>query len=69
VTKEELDRKLDRLAKKRDYCVDVLGKPLLGLTYQMEIDKLVAAYETQGHLHDIAQDFSRATSNPKSEQP
>jgi hypothetical protein len=41
MTKEDLDRKLDQLAKKRDYCVDILVKPLLGLTYQMEIDKLV----------------------------
>ena len=48
MTKEELDRKLDQLAKKRDHCTDVLGKPLLGLTYQMEIDKLVAAHETEG---------------------
>ena len=50
MTKEELDRKLYRLAKKRDHCVEVLGKPMLGLTYQMEIDQLVAAY-TRQELH------------------
>jgi len=44
MTKEEFERKLDKLAKKRDHCVDVLGKPLLGLTYQDEIDKLVTAH-------------------------
>lgn len=44
MTKEEYERKLDLLAKKRDRVVDVLGKPLLGLTYQMEIDNLVAAH-------------------------
>lgn len=48
MTKEELDRKLDQLAKKRDHCTDVLGKPLLGWTYQQEIEKLLAAHETEG---------------------
>jgi hypothetical protein len=45
MTKQELDAKLDRLAKKRDNAVDVLGKPFLGLAYQQEIDALVAAHQ------------------------
>lgn len=52
MTQEELDRKLDQLAKKRDHCVDVLGKPLLGLTYQMEIDKLVHEHRGQTFVTD-----------------
>ena len=38
----EIQRKIDAAAKKRDHACDVLNKPLLGLTYQMEIDKLLA---------------------------
>jgi hypothetical protein len=45
MTKQELDAKLDRLAAKRDHTVDVLGKPLLGWTYQKEINDLVAAHQ------------------------
>lgn len=45
MTREEIERKIELAAKKRDHVVDVLGKPLLGLTYQMEIDKLAAELE------------------------
>ena len=45
MTTDEINRKIDLLAKKRDHCVDVLGKPLLGLTYQMEINELAALLE------------------------
>ncbi len=37
-----IESQLDKLARKRDYAADVLGKPMLALTYQMEIDKLAA---------------------------
>lgn len=37
----DVKAQLDRLAEKRDHAADVLGKPLLALTYQMEIDKIL----------------------------
>jgi hypothetical protein len=45
MTKEQLDQKLDVLAKKRDHAADTLNKPLLAWTYQDEINKLVDAFE------------------------
>lgn len=44
MTNDELQQKLDALAKKRDHCTDVLGKPMLGWTYQNEIDALIAKH-------------------------
>lgn len=44
MSKEELDKKLDQLAKKRDHAADVLNKPLLAWTYQREIDELLSMY-------------------------
>lgn len=40
-TEEEINREIDRLAKKRDYAADVMNDPLLAIAYQQEIDKLV----------------------------
>lgn len=37
----DIDRKIDIAARKRDQCCDELNKPLLGLTYQAEIDRLI----------------------------
>ncbi len=42
---EEMKKKISDLAKKRDYCTDVLGKPLLGWTYQDEIDRIISAHK------------------------
>ena len=41
----EVERRIEQLARKRDYAADVLGKPILALTYQQEIDKLVRERE------------------------
>lgn len=43
--RDDINQSIDIAAKKRDHAVDVLGKPLLGLTYQMEIDKLLEQLE------------------------
>lgn len=37
----DMQQKIDSLAAKRDHAADVLNKPALALSYQMEIDKLV----------------------------
>lgn len=37
-----INAKIDQLAKKRDYAADVMDNALLSLTYQREIDQLVA---------------------------
>ncbi len=42
MTRDEINSEIDRLAKKRDLCCDVLKKPALGLSYQQEIDRLAA---------------------------
>lgn len=44
MTQDELDRKLDRIAKKRDYAADVMNNPILAWSYQQEIDKLLAEH-------------------------
>jgi hypothetical protein len=41
LARHELNLRIELAAKKRDHACDVLGKPLLGMTYQMEIDRLV----------------------------
>lgn len=46
VLREDINRSIEIAAKKRDHACDVLGKPLLGLTYQMEIDKLLKQLES-----------------------
>lgn len=33
--------KIDAFARKRDYAADVLNKPALAWSYQIEIDKLI----------------------------
>lgn len=47
MTQEELDRKLDRLAQKRDQAADKMNNPILALTYQRDIDKLLAEFDAQ----------------------
>lgn len=42
MTRAEVQRRIDKAAQKRDHACDVLGKPLLGLAYQTEIDKWVS---------------------------
>lgn len=42
---QDLQRKIDMLAKKRDHAADVLNKPLLAWSYQDEIDRLIAAHD------------------------
>ena len=46
MNRDEIQRKIDSLAKKRDLCCDVLRKPALGLTYQQEIDRLAAILDS-----------------------
>lgn len=47
MTADELNRQLDRLAEKRNWAADVKGNGLLALSYQLDIDKLLADH---GHL-------------------
>lgn len=42
MTRAEVERRIDKAAQKRDHACDVLGKPLLGLAYQTEIDNWVS---------------------------
>lgn len=44
-TAGDVQRQIDLLAKKRDHAADVLGKPLLAWSYQIEINKLAASVE------------------------
>lgn len=46
MTRDEINSEIDRLAKKRDLCCDVLKKPALGLSYQQEIDRLAAMLDS-----------------------
>ena len=39
--KAAINRDIDALAKKRDYAADVMGNPMLALSYQQDIDKLI----------------------------
>jgi hypothetical protein len=41
----EINRRIDRLAEKRNYAADVMNQPLLALSYQQDIDKLVQQLE------------------------
>lgn len=47
MTKDELNLRLDRLAEKRNWAADVKENGLLALSYQLDIDKLLAEH---GHL-------------------
>lgn len=47
MTQEELDRKLDRLAQKRNQAADDMGNLILAASYQREIDNLLAAFDAQ----------------------
>jgi hypothetical protein len=40
MTEAERQKKIEQLAKKRDHAADVLNKPLLAWSYQVEIDDL-----------------------------
>jgi hypothetical protein len=37
----ELNRQIDRAAKKRDQAADKMGNAFLAMTYQIDIDKLL----------------------------
>jgi hypothetical protein len=39
MTRADIARKIDRCVEKRDHATDVLHKPLLGLTYQTELEE------------------------------
>lgn len=41
MTQADVDRRIDMCAKKRDRACDVLNQPLLGLSYQQEIDEWI----------------------------
>jgi hypothetical protein len=41
--KEQIGARIDALAKKRDHAADVLNKPMLAWSYQIEIDRLAEA--------------------------
>lgn len=44
MTYEQFVIKINALVKQRNHCCDVLGKVILGMTYQTDIDKLVDEY-------------------------
>jgi hypothetical protein len=46
MTREQIETKIDALAKKRDHCCEVLNKPLLGWSYQVEINQLADQLES-----------------------
>jgi hypothetical protein len=46
MTRADVDRKIEHCARKRDHSCDVIGKVLLGLTYQQEIDEWLAFKDT-----------------------
>lgn len=40
-TKEQIEARIKQCVKQRDHACDVLGKEILGWTYQLEINELV----------------------------
>jgi hypothetical protein len=45
-TREQINLRIAQCVKRRDYSADVLGKVLLAMTYQQEIDALVDKPDT-----------------------
>lgn len=39
MTRADIARKIDKCVEKRDHATDVLHKPLLGFTYQQELEE------------------------------
>ena len=50
MTQADVDRKIDKCVQKRDHATDVLNKPLLGLTYQQELEDWLAVRRTLPEL-------------------
>lgn len=60
----ELERRIQILADKRDYSADALNKPMLALSYQLEIDKLIKEHESDRSRPPALPRLSRPDQRP-----